>query len=102
MMYGSTGKLLRINLSNGNINTETVPEAFYRKYYGGRGMIAAILLKELAPGIDPLGPENKLVFATGILTGNPIPGTGRHSIGAKSPITGGYGDGEAGGFWGAE
>lgn len=102
MMYGSTGKLLRINLSNGNVNTEIVPEALYRKYYGGRGMISAILLKELAPGIDPLGPENKLVFATGILTGNPIPGSGRHSIGAKSPITGGYGDGEAGGFWGTE
>lgn len=102
MMYGSNGKLLRINLNNSNISTETVSPAFYRKYFGGRGMIAAILLQELALGVDPLGPENKLVFATGILSGNPIPGTGRHSIGAKSPITGGYGDGEAGGFWGSE
>lgn len=102
MMYGSNGKLLRVNLSSGSITTEDLPPAFYRKYFGGRGMIAALLLEELPSGIDPLGPENKLIFATGILTGNPVPGAGRHSIGAKSPITGGYGDGEAGGFWGSE
>ncbi|MEN1761267.1 aldehyde ferredoxin oxidoreductase family protein [Anoxynatronum sibiricum] len=102
MMYGSNGYFLRVNLTTGNISREEVNPAFYRKYYGGRGVIAALLLKELAPGTDALGPENKVIFATGILTGNPIPGSGRHSIGAKSPVTGGYGDGEAGGFWGAE
>jgi aldehyde:ferredoxin oxidoreductase len=102
MMYGSNGQFLRVNLTTREIKTEKVPAEFYRKYYGGRGMIAALLLKELAPGVDPLGPENKVIFATGILTGNPFAGTGRHSIGAKSPVTGGYGDGEAGGFWGSE
>jgi aldehyde:ferredoxin oxidoreductase len=102
MMYGSNGQFLRINLSSGEITKEKISSDFYRKYYGGRGIIAALLRKELAPGIDPLGPENKVIFATGILTGNPLPGSGRHSIGAKSPVTGGYGDGEAGGFWGAE
>lgn len=102
MMYGSNGQLLRVNLTTGEIRSEEVSSAFYRKYYGGRGFIATLLLKELSPGIDPLGPENKVIFATGILSGNPFPGTGRHSIGAKSPVTGGYGDGEAGGFWGAE
>jgi aldehyde:ferredoxin oxidoreductase len=102
MMYGSNGRFLRVNLTTGEIRSEAVPEHFYRKYFGGRGMIAALLRKELAPGIDPLGPENKVIFSAGILTGNPFPGTGRHSIGAKSPVTGGYGDGEAGGFFGAE
>jgi len=52
--------------------------------------------------IDPLGPENKLIFATGPLTGYAIPGTGRNSVGAKSPLTGGFGEAEVGGHWGAE
>jgi len=53
-------------------------------------------------GADPLGPENKLVFALGPITGHPFPGSGRNSVGAKSPLSGGYGESEAGGFWGAE
>ena len=53
-------------------------------------------------GIDPLSAENKLIFATGSLTGFAIPGTGRNSVGAKSPLTGGFGEAEVGGHWGAE
>ena len=49
-----------------------------------------------------LGPDNVLVFAAGVLTGTPFPGAGRHSVGAKSPLTGAFGESEAGGFWGAE
>jgi len=52
--------------------------------------------------IDPLGPENKLIFALGPVTGVPLPGSGRNCIGAKSPLTGGYAKSEVGGFWGAE
>jgi aldehyde:ferredoxin oxidoreductase len=59
-------------------------------------------LKELRPGIAPLGPRNILIFASGVVTGAPIPGSGRHGVGAKSPLTGAYGEAEAGGFWGTE
>jgi len=65
-------------------------------------LIAYYLLKEVAPGIDPLGPDNKLIFSSGVITGIPVGCSGRNGVGAKSPLTGGWGDGQAGGFWGAE
>jgi len=102
MVLGYNKQILRVNLSTREIRIEKPPEFFYRRYFGGRGVIAYYLLKELKPGIDPLGPRNILVFAPGIVTGAPIPGSGRNSVGAKSPLTGAYGEAEAGGFWGAE
>ena len=102
MSNGYTGKILRVDLSNGNIKEETHVDTFYRRYVGGWGIIGYHLLKELPPMIDPLGPENKLVFAAGPITGVPLPGNGRNAVGAKSPLTGGFGVGEAGGYWGAE
>ena len=102
MPYGYNGKILRVDLSHGTLSTEELGDAFYRRYFGGRGMIGYFLLRELAAGIDPLGPENKLIFATGPVTGIPISGSGRNSVGAKSPLTGGYGEAEVGGYWGAE
>ncbi len=102
MPYGYHGRVLRVNLTERSIAVEEPGDLFYRRYVGGRGFIAYTLLQELAPGIDPLGPANRLIFAAGPVTGHPIGGSGRHSVGAKSPLTGGYGDGEAGGFWGAE
>jgi aldehyde:ferredoxin oxidoreductase len=101
-LFGYNGKIARINLSSGRISIEEPPEDFYQRYLGGRGFIAAILLKELEKGIDPLGPQNRLIFALGALTGMPLPGGGRNSVGAKSPLTGGFGESEAGGYWGAE
>lgn len=101
-MMGINGKILRVNLSNRSIKIETPSETEYRTCFGGRGFVAYHLLKELPAGIDPLGPENKLIFATGPITGAPVAGSGRNSVGAKSPLTGGYGDSEAGGFWGVE
>ncbi len=101
-MMGCAGKILRVNLSSGTISVEEPGEAFYRQYFGGTGFVAYYLLKELPKGIDPLGPENKVVFALGPLTGHPVAGAGRNSVGAKSPLTGGIGFSEAGGFWGAE
>lgn len=94
--------ILRVNLSNREVSRERPQEEFFRTYFGGRGFIAYSLLKELEGGIDPLGPKNKLIFAAGPLTGAPLAGTGRSSVGAKSPLTGAYGDSEAGGYWGAE
>ena len=101
-MNGFNGKIARIDLTNGEVSIENPSEAFYRQYLGGRGFIIHHLLNELPAGIDPLGPENKLIFALGPVTGHPFIGSGRNSIGGKSPLSGGYGESEAGGFWGAE
>ena len=97
-----TGKILRVNLDKETTSTETMEETFYRRHFGGRGLISYILVNELEPKIDPLGPKNKLVFACGPVTGAPVSGSGRNSVGAKSPLTGAYGEAEAGGFWAAE
>jgi aldehyde:ferredoxin oxidoreductase len=99
---GYWGKALRVNLTTSAITTETYDETFLRRYVGGWGFIAYHLLKELAPGIDPLGPDNKLIFTTGTLTGQPLAGGGRSMVGAKSPLTGGFSGSEVGGYWGAE
>jgi len=101
-LFGYNGRILRIDLAKGRISVEEPQIEFYQRYLGGRGFVAVTLLKEVPPGIDPLGPENKLVFALGPLTGSPLPGSGRNSVGAKSPLTGAFGEAEAGGFWGAE
>ena len=102
MEDGFSGKILRVNLNTEKISSETIEDTFYRRHFGGRGLISYILLNELEPRIDPLGPENKLIFACGPVTGAPFSGSGRNSVGAKSPLTGAYGEAEAGGFWGAE
>jgi aldehyde:ferredoxin oxidoreductase len=101
-MKGYNGKILRVNLSTRQFSTEDPPEEYYKTYLGGRGFIVHTLLQEVPRGADPLGPENKLVFSLGPITGHPFPGSGRNSVGAKSPLSGGYGESEAGGFWGAE
>lgn len=102
MPYGYSGQILRVNLSQGTTSADTLDELFCRKHLGGAGFVSYFLLKELRPGIDPLSPENKLIFALGPVTGVPLPGSGRHCVGAKSPLTGGYAKSESGGFWGAE
>jgi aldehyde:ferredoxin oxidoreductase len=102
MTYGYNGKILRVDLTSRTLSTEEPDEKLYRLYMGGRGFIGYYLLKELQPGIDPLGPDNRLIFATGVITGGRIGGSGRNSAGAKSPLTGGYGEAEAGGYWGTE
>ena len=101
-MHGFNGRIARIDLTAGKVTEEHPDIDFYRQFLGGRGFIAHYLLSELPPNIDPLGPENKLIFALGALTGHPFVGSGRNSIGSKSPLTGGFGESEAGGFWGAE
>jgi len=102
MPHGYNGKVLRVDLSSGRIKTEEYPDHFYRQYFGGEGFIGYFLLKELKPGVEPLGPDNKLIFAAGPLTGAPAGGCGRHSVGGKSPLTGAFGEADSGGYWGAE
>ncbi len=101
-MKGFSGKIIRVNLTTRKITFEQPGEKFFRKYIGGRGIIAYYLLKEIPKDTDPLGEENTLVFTASVLTGVPVPGFGRHSVGAKSPLTGLYGESESGGFWGPE
>ena len=101
-MKAYNGTLLRVDLTEGKCKTFHPEEDYYKRYLGGRGFIVHTLLTEVPAGIDPLGPDNKLIFALGPITGFPIPGSGRNSVGAKSPLTGGFGESEAGGYWGSE
>ncbi|MFC1870320.1 aldehyde ferredoxin oxidoreductase family protein [Chloroflexota bacterium] len=101
-MNGYNGKILRVNLSHSSISVDEPDESFYRRYLGGTGFISYFLLKEVPRGADPLGAENRLIFATGPVTGAPVIGSGRNSIGAKSPLTNLFGTGQVGGYWGAE
>lgn len=102
MPYGYNGKILHVDLSEGLLTVEEPGEAFYRKYMGGSALAMYYLLKELPPGADPLGPENVLVMALSVLTGTAISGQSRMTAAAKSPLTGGIGDSQGGGFFPAE
>ncbi len=99
---GAWGKILHVDLTNGKTWVETPPDDLYLKLAGGRGLVAYLLLRDLPAGADPLGPDNLLIFAPGILQGSNLPGSGRHGVGGKSPLTGGLGSSEAGGWWGHE
>ncbi len=101
-MNSYTGRILKIDLTNEIYTLDQPDEVFYRRYFGGEGIVAYYLLKELPPKINPLEPENILVFAAGPLTGVTLSGVSRSSVGAKSPLTGGFGEAEVGGFWGNE
>jgi len=89
-------KVLRINVKTKDINYEDTPMEYLQT--GGRGLIAKILLKEVKPTCEPLGKNNKLIFATGLLTGTNVSSASRLSIGAKSPLTGGIKESNAGGI----
>lgn len=102
MTTGFHNRVLHVDLTSGAIHTESPGEEFFRTYLGGWGLVGHTLLTQVPPEADPFGPDNVLVFAPGVLTGVPVGGTGRHTVGAKSPLTGGFGAAEAGGFWGAE
>jgi aldehyde:ferredoxin oxidoreductase len=102
MVAGYAGRVLHVDLTKGTLEVEEPPESFYRRYLGGNGFVGYYLLKEVPKGADPLGPENALVFAAGTITGIPIAGAGRSAVGAKSPLTGAYGEADVGGFFGAE
>ena len=95
-MNGWTGWMLRVDLTTRTFRKEAFSQAFAEKWVGGRGFAAKILYDELEPGIDPLGPENKLIVALGPIAGIPAPNTGKAIVAAKSPMTGGYGDGNLG------
>jgi aldehyde:ferredoxin oxidoreductase len=102
MPHGYNGKILRVDLTTGRLSVEEPDEAFFRKYMGGSALAMYYLLNEMPAGVDPLGSENILVLALSVLTGTAISGQSRMTAAAKSPLTGGIGDAQSGGFWPAE
>jgi aldehyde:ferredoxin oxidoreductase len=101
-IHGYTGKILRINLNEGIDYSEPISIETIKHYLGGRGFNAYRLYMEVNKGIDPLGPKNKLMFATGPLVGTMFPTASRFNVSAKSPLTGIFGDSNAGGHFAPE
>ncbi|MCI7303099.1 MAG: aldehyde ferredoxin oxidoreductase family protein [Clostridiales Family XIII bacterium] len=99
-MLGYQNKVLRIDLTKKGVSFEPLRMDFARKYVGSKGLAIRYMYEELAPGIDPLGPENKLFLTTGPLTGTPVPCSGKLSVAAKSPATGTMNDCSIGGHVG--
>ena len=88
-------KILRIDMTNLKVTDEPYPEEW--QLLGGRALSAKIMLKEVDPTCDPLGPDNKVVIAPGVLSGSVAPTSGRMSVGGKSPLTGGIKEANSGG-----
>jgi aldehyde:ferredoxin oxidoreductase len=95
-LHGWTGLFLRIDLTKSTATAEPYSEKLASNFLGGRGFAAKILWDAVKPGTDPLSAANKIVFATGPLTGIGLPNSGKLVIASKSPLTGGYGDGNTG------
>src|SRR4030042_2453136 len=94
-MNGYAGRMLRVNLSEGKVSKEEISDSMKRDFLGGRGFAVKLLWDEVRHA-DPLSEKNKLIFATGPLTGQAIPSSGKMIVASKSPLTGGYGDGNIG------
>jgi len=90
--------LLRVNLTERTTETEEISEEYRNKFISGKGLGAAMLLRELEPGTDPLSPENRMIFTFGPLTGH-APGTSRYGVVTKSPLTGAFVDSYSGGHF---
>jgi aldehyde:ferredoxin oxidoreductase len=101
-MFGFMGRVLRVNLTNGKSSIDVLSQADMRKFLGGKGLAINLLYNELKPRIDPLGLENKLVFATGPINTTGIPGDVRFVVAAKSPLTGIWGEGNCSGWFADE
>ncbi len=95
-----TGKILRVNLTEGTISEETIRDDWAKKFMGGAGLATRYLYDEVPKGADPFGPENLLIFMTGPLTGTASASASRYSVVAKSPLTGIWGQANSGGSFG--
>ncbi len=98
----SDADLLYVSLSDRTVTRKPIPEDLYKDYLGGRGLGVKLLYDNLAPGIDPLSPDNWLIFAVGPSTATSVPTAGRFVVITKSPATGGVFDSHAGGYFGAQ
>lgn len=102
MQGGYAGKIAFVDLTSGEIKTETLAQELARKYIGGQGLGARILFEHQKKGLDPLGADSFIGFTAGPLTGTKVPTGGRYMVVCKSPLTGGWGDANAGGYFGSE
>ncbi|TFF95329.1 aldehyde ferredoxin oxidoreductase, partial [Candidatus Thorarchaeota archaeon] len=99
---GWNGRILWVDLASKKTWEEELPADVYHDFVGGKGLGTYLLYRGLSPGIDPLGPENLLLFLTGPLQGLPAPNVGRWTLVTKSPHTGLYLDTHCGGPLGRE
>ena len=102
MTGGYMGKIAFVDLTQGSVRTEELSDEVARGFIGGYGIGARVLFERIPRGADPLGPENVLGFAAGPLTGTRAPTGGRYMACCKSPLTGGWGDANSGGYFGSE
>ncbi len=100
MLSGYAGTILRVDLSEEKIEKQPLPIKMAEEFIGGRGFVAKTLFDELPPNTDPLSPANLFVVASGPLSGQFMPASGKTHFGCKSPATGGYGDSNMGGHFG--
>ncbi len=96
------GKLLRVNLTAGTVKSEPLNMDWAQAYLGSRGLGSKYLVEEVDPKVDPLSPGNKIIWATGPLTGTMASTGGRYTVITKSPLTGAIACSNSGGYWGAE
>src|SRR4051794_27084228 len=96
------GKILRVNLTAGTVKSETLNMTWARQYLGSRGLASKYLVEEIDPKVDPLSPDNKIIWATGPLTGTMASTGGRYSVITKGALTGAIACSNSGGYWGAE
>lgn len=101
-MNGWTGTILRVDLTRGTAKLEVTDRKLVRDYIGARGLGAKIIFDEVDASADPLGPDNKIVFAPGPLTGTFAPSGGRYNVITKSPLNNTIAASNSGGVWGAE
>ncbi|HNW02899.1 MAG TPA: aldehyde ferredoxin oxidoreductase family protein [Burkholderiaceae bacterium] len=97
-----TGKILRVNLTTGSIKVEPTNMDWARAYIGSRGLGTKYLVEEVNAKVDPLSSDNKIIWATGPLTGTMASTGGRYTVITKSPLTGAVACSNSGGYWGAE
>ena len=96
------GKILRVNLTAGTVKSEPLNMDWARAYLGSRGLATKYLVEEVDPKVDPLSPANKIIWATGPLTGTMASTGGRYTVVTKGPLTGAIACSNSGGYWGAE
>ncbi len=96
------GKILRVNLTAGTVKSEPLNMEWARAYLGSRGLGSKYLISEIDPKVDPLSPDNKIIWATGPLTGTMASTGGRYTVITKGPLTGAIACSNSGGYWGAE
>ncbi len=94
------GKRVWVDLSKGEVSAEILPESYARKWGGMRGLALPVMLEKIDRDADPLGPDNVMIVSAGLLNGLGFHGVCRYGVYAKSPLTGGFGGSDAGGYFG--